>query len=245
MPHPFEQCSCQAIPRLTNIRFPDLWPDASRHNAGVQRWLATFSDDMDISDFPERAVSTDGSDSCAATAENNFRAVIVYQDEPTQLWAAEMWERVTRLIGNEGIDVHCWAIGDLAHPRLFAHAVQATAEADVVIISAKVAEDLPLNLYVWIDAWLPRRKIDEGALVTLLSVSEEFSGASARALAYFQAIAARARMNFLPEERKFDLPERNPTFMDEMHTRAVTVTPILGDILSRGREGYRDWGINE
>jgi hypothetical protein len=200
---------------------------------------------MDTSEYPEKNVSTDESDSLEAAAENSFRAVIVYQDEPAQIWAAEMWERVTRLIGNEGIQVHCWAIGDLTHPRLFADAVQAAAEADVLIISATVAQDLPLNLYVWIDAWLPRRKIDEGALVTLLSVSEEASGASARALAYFQAIAARARMNFLPEERKLDRPEKNPTFMDEMHSRAVTVTPILGDILSRGREGYRDWGINE
>jgi hypothetical protein len=200
---------------------------------------------MDTSDYPERMVSTSGSDSLETAAENSFRAVIVYQDEPAQLWAAEMWERVTRLIGNEGIQVHCWAIGDLTHPRVFAGAVEAAAEADVLIISATVAEDLPVNLYVWIDAWLPRRKIDEGALVTLLSVSEESSGASARALAYFQAIAARARMNFLPEERKLDTPESNRTFMDEMHTRAVTVTPILGDILTRSREGYRDWGINE
>jgi hypothetical protein len=200
---------------------------------------------MDTSDYPEKIVSSDESDSFDSAAESSFRAVIVYQDEPAQIWAAEMWERVTRLIGNEGIQVHCWAIGDLTHPRLFADAVQAAAEADVLIISATVAEDLPLNLYVWIDAWLPRRKSDEGALVTLLSVSEEASGTSARALAYFQAIAARARMNFLPEERKLDRADKSPTFIDEMHTRAVTVTPILGDILSRSREGYRDWGINE
>jgi hypothetical protein len=99
-----------------------------------------------------------------------LNAATGYQDSPTRYWAAELWERVGRLIGDKDVWRQSWRIGELTNPRLFTDAVQAAAEADVLVISARDAGEWPMGLYDWIDAWLHRRAGREGALVALIGV---------------------------------------------------------------------------
>ena len=109
------------------------------------------------------------------------------------------------LIGNGGISRKAWSVGRLGEPVAFDTAVEAAAEADVLVISVRAAGDLPLILRVWIDAWMPRRAGRDGALVALIGLPSRPDAQSRRAHQYFEAVARQGGLDFLPRERK--LPE--------------------------------------
>jgi len=135
-----------------------------------------------------------------------LKVATVYQDPLTHHWATELWERVGQLIGGEGVCHQTWKISGLMEPGVFVDSVRAAAEADVLVLSVRDAGELPINLYVWIDAWMPRRAGRAGALVALIGVSPQ----SGRAHEYLGAVARRAGLDFLPRERK--LPEEPSAF---------------------------------
>jgi hypothetical protein len=70
------------------------------------------------------------------------------------------------------------------------------------MISVYAADELPLQLYVWIDAWLPRRLSRAGALTAVIGVAEPLDSQSVRTHEYLQAVARRAQLDFIPQERK-------------------------------------------
>jgi hypothetical protein len=74
------------------------------------------------------------------------------------------------LIDAGGICKKSWNLGNLSSAFVFADAVRAAAEADVLVISVRDAGDLPLLLHAWIDGWMPRRGGRAGALVALIGV---------------------------------------------------------------------------
>ena len=82
----------------------------------------------------------------------------VYQDPLTRHWATELWNRVGPLVGGGCICHQSWKISDLVDLRFFADAVQAAAKAGVVVVSVRDAGALPINLHVWIDAWMPETR---------------------------------------------------------------------------------------
>jgi hypothetical protein len=135
-------------------------------------------------------------------SEPVLNVATVYQDPLTRYWAAELWDRVGRLIGHEGVWRKSWRIGELTDPRLFTDAVQAATEADVLVISVRDAGEWPASLHVWIDSWLPRRAGREGALVALIGVPGQPDGQSGRAHQYLATVAREAGLDFLPRERK-------------------------------------------
>jgi len=138
-------------------------------------------------------------------AELALNVSIMYQDPLTLHWATELWDRLGKLIGNGGIHCKSWNFSHLARPDVFSDAAQAAAKAHVLVVSLRDAEELPISLYVWTDAWMPRRVVPGGALVALIGVPPQPSHQSGRAYAYLEAAARRAGMDFLPNERK--LPE--------------------------------------
>jgi hypothetical protein len=87
-------------------------------------------------------------------------------------------------------------------------AVQAAAKADVLVVSIRDAGELPVDLYVWIDAWMPRRTRRPGAMVALIGVPPQPDPQSGRAHKYLEAVSRRVGLDFLPRERK--LPEESP-----------------------------------
>jgi len=61
----------------------------------------------------------------------------------------------------------------------------------VIVVSVYAADDLPLDLYVWFDLWLPRRPVHGGALTALVGVTEPLDSQSARTFEYLHAVARK------------------------------------------------------
>jgi hypothetical protein len=139
----------------------------------------------------------------AVSAEGGYvlNVTMVYQDLRTWDWAAGIGRRMTELIGKESISAAAWRISDLAQPGILAEAVASAARADVVVAAVYAAEELPSDLCVWFDVWLPRRTRSTGALVALIGLSEEGCHRASRAQDYFQAVAHKGRMDFFPQKR--------------------------------------------
>jgi len=135
-------------------------------------------------------------------AEPALKVVTVYQDPLTLHWATALWERVGGLISDEAVCREAWKMSNLTDTSVFREAVRAAAEADVLVISVRDAGKLPVNLYLWIDAWLPSRIGPAGALVALIGVPPQPTGQSGRAYHYLETVARKAGLDFLPHERK-------------------------------------------
>ena len=137
--------------------------------------------------------------------EPALNVATVYQDPLTRQWTTELWDQVGQLVGGGSICHQSWKISDLTDARVFADAVQAVAQADVLVVSVRDAGELPVNLYVWIDAWMPRRAGREGALVALIGVPPQPDTRAGHAHTYLETVARWTGLDFLPRERK--LPE--------------------------------------
>jgi hypothetical protein len=158
--------------------------------------------------------------SASKKVEAALRVTIVYQDPLTRHWAAELWDRVEQLVGQEGVCRQSWKISELANTRVFAAAVQATAVADVLVVSVRDTGDLSGELDQWIEAWLPRRAGRAGALVALIGVAPQPDVRSGRSHAYLQITARRAGLDFLPSERK--LPQHRSAVLTRSRIAPIT-----------------------
>lgn len=143
----------------------------------------------------------DATASAPSETEQALNVVFIYQDTLTRQWAAELWDRVGKLIDNGGICSKSWNLSDLEGAFVFAEAVRAAAEADVLVISVCDAGDLPRLLQAWIDGWMPRRAGRAGTLVALIGVPTRPDALSGRAHEYLETVARRAGLDFLPRER--------------------------------------------
>jgi len=126
----------------------------------------------------------------------------VYQDNVTRDWAMQTCRQATQLAAVERVQNKLYNAHSLSDPGILLEAVRATLRADVIVVSVYAAEELPLDLYVWFDAWLPRRRSRTGVLVALIAVAEPRGSQSVRTHEYLQAVARRGELDFMPQECK-------------------------------------------
>ncbi len=126
----------------------------------------------------------------------------VYQDSVTREWGMQNCRRATQLAGDDRVQITWHDVHSLSDPGILLRAVQAAFEADVIVVSIYAADELPLDLYVWVQVWLPRRFWRAGILTALIGVAESPDAQSVRTLQYLQAVASRAHLDFVTEERK-------------------------------------------
>ena len=126
----------------------------------------------------------------------------VYQDRVTQQWALHLCRPATRLAGEERIHDVWYEVHRLSEPGILLDAVRAALRADVIVVSVHAAAELPLDLYVWIDAWLPRRLSRVGALAALIGVARQPDPHAIHTHEYLQGVARKAELDFLPQERR-------------------------------------------
>jgi hypothetical protein len=169
-----------------------------------------------------------------AEDEPALNVVTVYQDPLTRQWTTELWDRVGQLVSSGGIGTKAWKISDLTQTLIFADAVEAAAEADVLVISVRDAGELPLRLHVWIDAWMPRRVGRPGALVALIGVPAQPHTQVGRAHRYLEAVARRAGLDFLPRERKLPKERRAAAPQPGITTTAAFTMPWSAGGSTRG-----------
>jgi hypothetical protein len=125
----------------------------------------------------------------------------VYQDSVTQDWAMQNCRRAKQLAGEERVRNTWYDVHSLSDPKVFLNAVRDALVADVIMVSVYAADELPLDLYVWVQAWLPRRLLRAGALTAFIGVAEPPDYQFFRTVEYLQAVASKAQLDFIPQER--------------------------------------------
>jgi hypothetical protein len=153
----------------------------------------------------ERVAPWDEWAPAASGAGYALNIVFVYQDSQTRKWAKEVYERVAKIAGQETARATWWRMSDLSEPGVLAGAVSTAMRADVIVVAVRTGEGLPLPFYVWVNAWLPHRGPQMGALVALLGGGTDRSLHRARVRDYLQMVARQSKLDFLPEER--ELPD--------------------------------------
>jgi hypothetical protein len=164
-------------------------------------------------------------------SEYGLNVVVAYQDAPAQSWAAEVWGQVMQLTGKDNINVTSWRISDLAWSRGLADAVRSATKADVIVVSVIASEELPLDFYVWIDAWLPRRVHGTGALVALISLPQKPHHRAFNTRNYLQAVAHRGGLDFLPRERVLPVAATDISGMETVKNRVDSLTLALAGMV--------------
>ena len=76
----------------------------------------------------------------------------VYQDSVTRGWAMQGWRRAAQLAGEEGLQSAWYNTDSLREPGFLLDAVRAALVADVIVVSVHAADELPPELYLWLDA---------------------------------------------------------------------------------------------
>ena len=163
----------------------------------------------------------------------------VHQDAVTREWATQVVSHAIQLVGECSVRSTWWKMGGLSNPRVFRDAVQAATTADILIVSVRGTDALPLGLYEWIEAWLPLRLPLAGALVALIGVPEQPGADSYRIGHYLRDAARRGQLEFLSQHQ--GLPLALPDFsMEEIAERALAKTQVLSGMIAP-----LHWGINE
>ena len=149
-----------------------------------------------------KAPRLDRSPARSVEAKYLLNVVVVYEDALSREWAMGVYERVAKVVGHDGVQTSWWQISDLCEPGVLAGAVSTTLRADVIVVSIRAADGLPLPFYVWVNGWLPHRTPSTAALIALLPTPEKPDSRSGRVGQYLRAVATQGRMDFLCEERE-------------------------------------------
>jgi hypothetical protein len=161
-----------------------------------------------------------------------LNVALVYQDAPTRKWATQVCDQVTRLAGKDAVRCTWWEISRLSNPEVLKDAVLTTMQADVILVSLYDTNELPVDLCVWLDAWLPRRHLSTGALIALISVPGETSAQLEHARGYLRAIARKGRLDFLLRERKLPVASRGYFYMEKLTEQTNPATSVVQRALS-------------
>jgi hypothetical protein len=104
----------------------------------------------------------------------------------------------TQLLGEDLVHNNWYDVHSLRDLEILLAAVRAALVADVIVVSLYAADELPLDLYVWINVWLPRRNLREGAFTALIGADRPQDSHSVRTHGYLQAVAHKGQLDFIP-----------------------------------------------
>ncbi len=161
-----------------------------------------------------------------------LHVVLVYQDALTREWAAQLWARVVQPLSAEKVLFKSWRISDLAHPEVLPEAVVATAEADILLVAIRDSEELPMQLSVWMEAWLPLRGNRPGALVPLIGIPGPLPGQGSQLDQRFRALADRGHLDYMARWFALPTPSRSELEREAIVDRAKSDTQMLRNIVT-------------
>src|SRR5258706_2372183 len=140
----------------------------------------------------------------STSAGYGLNVTFVYEDAATRKWAREVFERATKVAGEEIVRATWWKISDLSAAGVLAGAVSTAMRADVIVIATAGGEGLPLPFYVWTNSWLEHRGGTPGAIVALLGSAEYSNPRSGRLMSYLDQVAKQGRMELNCESPGLD-----------------------------------------
>jgi hypothetical protein len=191
---------------------------------------------MEQTDILERTAPSDEVKFAPPETEYALNVVLVYQDAPTRKWANQVCDHVSRLAGKDAVRCTWWDISRLGDPEVLKDAVLTTMQADVILISIYDTNELPIDLCVWIDAWLPRRTLPTGALIALISVPGQVSDQLEHARGCLLTVARKGRLDFLLRERRLPVASRGYFYIEKLTERTNPATSVVQKALSRDHE---------
>ena len=186
----------------------------------------------------ERTTSPNEVEVISLDPEYVLNVALICQDAPTRRWAAEVFGQVTQLVGEDAVRSTWWEISRLSDPQVFMNAVLTVMRADVILISIHDAKELPVNLCVWIDAWLPRRRLPTGALIALVSVPGQSDVQTDHTRDYLRAVAHKGQLDFLLRERRLPVTSRGFFYMERTKGAANHTTSLFREALSHDHNCY-------
>jgi hypothetical protein len=192
----------------------------------------------------ERAIPSNKSEMDLPEPEYALSVALVYQDAPTKVWASQVCDQVAQLVGKDSIHSAWWEVSRLSDPKVLTDAVLTAMQADVILVSIYDVQELPVELCVWIDAWLPRRYMPMGALITLISVPEQPGTLFDHAREYLREVAQKGRMDFLLRERRLPVESRGFLYTEKAVERINAMAPMLQEALSYDHNRQAVLGMN-
>jgi hypothetical protein len=182
---------------------------------------------MAHSNILERLAPSDEVPVALVEDEPALNVTMVYEDPTTREWATEMWGRVTQMAGEENISVATWSIDSLARPEVLEEAVSSAARADVIVIAVSAAERLPIDLCVWIGAWVSRRARRAGALVALIGLPQKPDLQAFSTRDFMQMVALKGGLDFFPQERVLPVASTDFFGLETIKDQVDSMTPVL------------------
>jgi hypothetical protein len=128
------------------------------------------------------------------------KVVLVYEDPIAQKRAMELWDRVSQLVGSEAARCSSWSLGELSHSHVLVKAAAAAIQAEVIVVALQAGGNLPPGLKAWVEAWLPFRRQQEGALMAILGLDPQPGASSDQVQSYLRAVARQRGLEFLAQE---------------------------------------------
>jgi hypothetical protein len=130
-----------------------------------------------------------------------FRVVIAYDDFTSGKRAMStvgfLEQRMAR--GTE-LRTSMWKFDVLRSAKLHQMAVEDAVEADVIIVASAQNGGLSEEARSWVNGWVAKKRGQTAALIALLDFTGENMVEPAFAYSFLQGAAARARIDFLPQE---------------------------------------------
>jgi hypothetical protein len=126
-----------------------------------------------------------------------FNVVILYEDGPAGRRAKRLYDKLNHELEDEcDFNLKLWSFQVLGIPEFGESAMEAAAQADLVILSLHGKAGLPAEIKQWIET-LTGQIIDRPpALVALLDKSKAGHGMAASTLAYLGRVANRTGIDF-------------------------------------------------
>jgi hypothetical protein len=131
-------------------------------------------------------------------AADHLALLAAFEDSTTCTRVKEYCQGLSRNLGEHcKIIQHVWVFSTFRLRELQEIAAEEASVADVVIISAHQAENLPDEVRSWVDRWLEQKGTQPAVLLALLD--PVYEGAPNPIRAYLEDVARRGHMEFVVE----------------------------------------------
>ena len=179
-----------------------------------------------------------------------FRITIVHEDHDTGMLATEVLNRLAARLDTElGQNEYPWLIDSnafefrlLRDPDQWEQAAAGAVEADLIIISAGGARELPECVCNWIKHVLVRKQGVPAALVVLLDSGQAGHVERSQSGSYLRQLAERCRVDFFTSLD--GQPPRAESAIEAVLSGFEDDAGLVEATASRDSE-WRGWGIND
>jgi hypothetical protein len=136
----------------------------------------------------------------SSTSGKPLSMVIIFEDLRARLRMQNAFWMLTRKLSKE-YEFECFWFGfdELKISRVAARARVAAAAADLILFSVNVETVPPKSVKMWIESWIELKATQDAALAALLNKARRPDSHKMPVWKYFNHIAQRAGMSFLPE----------------------------------------------